>query len=73
MMAQWVHLAAVYDPASRSITQYVNGTVACHEEIKDEFVIHALQIGAAEIGNWDSLSENHLILLSVTLTALLTK
>ena len=52
MTAQWVHIAAVYDPASRSVTQYVNGTVSCREEIKDEFVIHALQIGAAEIGNW---------------------
>jgi hypothetical protein len=52
MTAQWVHLAAVYDPASRSVTQYVNGTVACREEIKDEFVIDTLRIGAAEIGNW---------------------
>ena len=52
MTAQWVHLAAVYDPASRSVTHYVNGTVTCREEIKDEFVIDTLQIGAAEIGNW---------------------
>ena len=52
MTDQWVHLAAVYDPAARSVTQYVNGTVACREEIKDEFVIHNLSIGAAEIGNW---------------------
>ncbi len=52
MSAQWVHLAAVYDPASRSVTQYVNGKVNCREEIKDEFVIDTLQIGAAEIGNW---------------------
>jgi len=52
MTAQWVHLAAVYDPASRSVTHYVNGTVVCREEIKDEFVIDTLQIGAAEIGNW---------------------
>ena len=52
MTAQWVHLAAVYDPASRSVTHYVNGTVTCREEIKDEFVIDILQIGAAEIGNW---------------------
>ena len=52
MTDQWVHLAAVYDPAARSVTQYVNGTVTCREEIKDEFVIDTLQIGAAEIGNW---------------------
>jgi hypothetical protein len=52
MTAQWVHLAAVYDPASRSVTHYVNGTVTCREEIKDEFVIDTLKIGAAEIGNW---------------------
>ena len=52
MSAQWIHLAAVYDPASRSVTQYVNGTVSCREEIKDKFIIDTLQIGAAEIGNW---------------------
>ena len=27
-------------------------TTTYREEIKDEFVIYALQIGAAEIGNW---------------------
>ena len=52
MTGQWVHLAAVYDPAARSVTQYVNGTVTCQENIENEFVIDTLQIGAAEIGNW---------------------
>ena len=52
MTAQWVHLAAVYDPASRSVMQYVNGKAICQEKIQDEFVIHDLHIGNAEIGNW---------------------
>jgi hypothetical protein len=52
MTGQWFHLAVVYDPVSRSVIQYVNGKVACREKIKDEFVIHDLSIGAAEIGNW---------------------
>ncbi|MBT6919982.1 MAG: hypothetical protein HN985_09680 [Planctomycetaceae bacterium] len=52
MTGQWVHLAAVYDPAARLVTQYVNGTVTCQEKIENEFVIDTLQIGAAEIGNW---------------------
>ena len=52
MTGQWFHLAAVYDPAARSVTQYVNGKVTCREKIKDEFIIHDLSIGAAEIGNW---------------------
>ena len=52
MTGQWVHLAAVYDPASRSVMQYVNGKAICQEEIQDEFVIHDLHIGNAEIGNW---------------------
>lgn len=52
MTAQWVHLAAVYDPASRLVTHYVNGTAVCREKIQDEFIILDLTIGAAEIGNW---------------------
>ena len=52
MTGQWFHLAAVYDPVSRYVVQYVNGKVTCREKIRDEFVIHDLSIGAAEIGNW---------------------
>ena len=52
MTGQWVHLAAVYDPASRSVMQYVNGKAICQETIQDEFVIDDLHIGNAEIGNW---------------------
>ncbi|MGI9473339.1 MAG: LamG-like jellyroll fold domain-containing protein [Rubripirellula sp.] len=49
---QWIHLAAVYDPANRSITQYANGKQVGQEEIKDKFFIDQLRIGPAEIGNW---------------------
>ncbi|QDT66333.1 LamG-like jellyroll fold domain-containing protein [Calycomorphotria hydatis] len=49
---QWLHLAAVYDPAHRVVTQYVNGEQISRQEIIDKFYINKLTIGAAEIGNW---------------------
>ena len=52
MTGQWVHLAAVYDPAAQIVSQYVNGKAICQETIQDEFVTDDLHIGNAEIGNW---------------------
>lgn len=49
---QWFHLAAVYNPAGRRVTQYVNGQQFASEEIIDKFHITRLRIGASEIGNW---------------------
>ncbi|MEM1070363.1 MAG: LamG-like jellyroll fold domain-containing protein [Planctomycetota bacterium] len=49
---QWFHLAAVYDPANRRVSQYVNGKQVASEAIPDRFHITTLRIGAAEIGNW---------------------
>ena len=49
---QWFHLAAVYDPASRRVTQYVNGEQVASETIEDKFFISDLHIGSGEIGNW---------------------
>lgn len=49
---QWFHLAAVYDPASRRVCQYVNGRRVSDEKIIDKFHITQLRIGPAEIGNW---------------------
>jgi hypothetical protein len=49
---QWFHLAAVYDPASRRVNQYVNGEQIFGEEIIDKFHTFELRIGPAEIGNW---------------------
>lgn len=49
---QWFHLAAVYDPSSRRVIQYVNGTQVSSEVIADQFWIDTLRIGPAEIGNW---------------------
>ncbi len=48
----WLHLAAVYDPGSRQVAQYINGEEVAREAITDEFLIRDLCIGAAEIGNW---------------------
>ena len=49
---QWFHLAAVYDPGGRRVTQYVDGQMVSDEEIIDKFYIKTLRIGPAEIGNW---------------------
>lgn len=48
----WLHLAAVYDPGSRQVAQYINGEEVAREAITSEFLIRDLRIGAAEIGNW---------------------
>jgi len=52
MIGRWVHIAAVYDPASRLVTQYIDGLEVSHEVITDAYFIDDLRIGAAEIGNW---------------------
>lgn len=52
MSGQWLHLAAVYDPAGRRVSQYVNGRLVSREDIIDQFPIETLRIGPAEIGNW---------------------
>ena len=52
MSGCWFHVAAVYDPISRRVTQYVNGEQVSNEEIVDKFYISKLRIGPAEIGNW---------------------
>lgn len=49
---QWFHLAAVYDPASRNVSQYVNGRQVSTQKIEDKFLIKELRLGACEIGNW---------------------
>ena len=49
---QWFHLAAVYDPAGRTVKQFVNGKQVSSQNIVDKFHIKTLRIGPAEIGNW---------------------
>ena len=49
---QWFHLAAVYDPANRRVTQYANGKQVGDAVITDPFFTDELRIGSAEIGNW---------------------
>ncbi|MEW4526569.1 LamG-like jellyroll fold domain-containing protein [Maioricimonas sp. JC845] len=49
---QWFHLAAVYDPQARRVTQYVNGREISSEPIVDRFHTETLRIGPSEIGNW---------------------
>lgn len=49
---QWMHLAATYDPESRTVSQYVDGKQVSNERIEDDFFVEELRIGPAEIGNW---------------------
>lgn len=49
---QWFHLAATYDPAERTVRQFVNGRQVSEEPIIDRFHVTKLRIGPAEIGNW---------------------
>lgn len=49
---QWFHLAAVYDPGSRKVDQFVNGKRISSEAIPEKFFVDSLKIGPAEIGNW---------------------
>jgi ferric-dicitrate binding protein FerR (iron transport regulator) len=49
---KWFHLAAVYDPKSRRVAQYVDGQLVSEQEIEDKYHISTLRIGPAEIGNW---------------------
>lgn len=49
---QWFHIAAVYDPTSRQVNQFVNGRQISSEEIVDRYHTSTLHIGPAEIGNW---------------------
>jgi hypothetical protein len=49
---QWMHIAAVYDPVARQVTQYVNGAQISSENITPKFFVQTLRIGPAEIGNW---------------------
>ncbi len=52
MSGQWLHLAAVFDPARRIVMQYLNGQPVSQHEIVDKFLVTQLRIGPAEIGNW---------------------
>lgn len=49
---QWLHIAAVYDPATKQVNQYLNGEQISSETIVPRFHVDTLRIGAAEIGNW---------------------
>ncbi|MDF1753431.1 MAG: FecR domain-containing protein [Verrucomicrobiales bacterium] len=52
MSGQWLHLASVFDPASRTVSHYVNGEKVSSQEIESLFFVDQLRIGNGEIGNW---------------------
>jgi hypothetical protein len=47
---RWVHLAAVYDSAARTVRFYLNGQF--DKETLQE-IAHPARLGPAQIGNWD--------------------
>ena len=49
---RWMQLAAVYDPNTTRVRQYVDGEKVSDDEINQDFLVKQLHIGAAEIGNW---------------------
>jgi len=52
MSGEWLHLVSVFDPGSRMVSHYVNGSQISQQEIEDDFFIDELRIGNAELGNW---------------------
>src|SRR5262249_26026059 len=50
-MGQWVHLAVVYDRKNGRVTHYADGRVVKREDLKLDI---DLQLGDAEIGNWNA-------------------
>lgn len=52
MSGQWMHLASVFDPASRQVSHYVNGKRISRETIEPKYLIETLRIGNGEVGNW---------------------
>ncbi|MEW6306056.1 MAG: LamG-like jellyroll fold domain-containing protein [Verrucomicrobiota bacterium] len=47
---RWVHLAAVYDSAARTVRFYLNGQFDKETRLA---VAHPAKLGPAQIGNWD--------------------
>ena len=52
-LAQWVHLAVVFDGTAGRVSQYVDGKEVSSEAAKFKL---PLRIGNAEIGNWNPIS-----------------
>ncbi len=49
---RWMQLAAVYDPLSMRVRQYVDGEKVSDVPIEPDWLVKQLHIGAAELGNW---------------------
>jgi hypothetical protein len=52
MSGQWVHLASSFDPATKTVSHFVDGQRISREEMEPDFFINTLRIGNGEIGNW---------------------
>ena len=52
MSGQWMHLASIFDPATRQVSHFVNGKRISRQQISADYLIETLRIGNGEIGNW---------------------
>jgi hypothetical protein len=52
LSGQWLMIATTYDIAAKQVTHYLNGKVLSRESIPDEYLVPAVRIGNASLGNW---------------------
>ena len=49
---QWFQIVTTYDVERRQLTHHVNGEIVSRESIDDKWLVEAVNIGPASIGNW---------------------
>ena len=49
---QWFQIATTYDTENLRVSHFVNGERVSQESIAEEWLVEAVNIGAASIGNW---------------------
>ena len=52
LSGQWLMVATAYDVDAKKVTHYLNGEVLSSEPIPDDYLVEAVSIGNASLGNW---------------------
>ncbi len=52
LSGQWFMLGVTYDGDARRVTHFVNGRAIGSEAVPEEYLVDAVTIGGASIGNW---------------------
>ena len=52
LSGQWLMIATVYDVDAKVVTHFLNGDVLSREAIPNEYLVEAVRVGNASIGNW---------------------